>query len=148
MSQFPRLLYKTPPARPGPRADMREVKSQEELDQALGQGWHMTISQANEASGFVYQKPVPKPLPVRPKFKPKLPPPVNKLDPKWAAERRAKAEAAKVAPAPEPVVPADDAPPTRAELEAKATELNIPFNGRTSDKKLGKLIQTALEQGG
>jgi hypothetical protein len=44
-------------------------------------------------------------------------------------------------------VPEDDAPPTRAELEAKAIELNIPFNGRTSDKKLGKLIQTALEQG-
>lgn len=44
--------------------------------------------------------------------------------------------------------PDEDAPPTRAELEAKATELGIPFNGRTSDKKLSGLIATALQQGG
>ena len=39
----------------------------------------------------------------------------------------------------------DNAPPTRAELEAKATELNIKFDGRTSDAKLGSLIAKALE---
>ena len=38
----------------------------------------------------------------------------------------------------------DDAPPTRAELEAKATELGIKFDGRTKDKKLGQLIQDKL----
>jgi hypothetical protein len=47
----------------------------------------------------------------------------------------------------ESTVPDDSAPPTRAELEAKATELGIPFNGRTSDKKLSGLIATALQQG-
>ena len=37
------------------------------------------------------------------------------------------------------------APPTRSELEAKATELGIRFDGRTSDKKLGALITASLE---
>lgn len=44
-------------------------------------------------------------------------------------------------------VPEDDAPPTRAELEAKAKELGIKFDGRTSDKKLGQLIQDKLSAG-
>jgi hypothetical protein len=42
------------------------------------------------------------------------------------------------------VEPQDDAPPTREELEAKATELGIKFDGRTKDKKLGQLIQDKL----
>lgn len=37
------------------------------------------------------------------------------------------------------------AAPTRAELEAKATELGIKFDGRTGDKKLGDQIAAALE---
>ena len=37
-----------------------------------------------------------------------------------------------------------DAPPTRKEMEAKAQELGIKFDGRTSDKKLSLLIETAL----
>jgi hypothetical protein len=40
--------------------------------------------------------------------------------------------------------PQDDAAPTREELEAKATELGIRFDGRTKDKKLGQLIQDRL----
>ena len=40
--------------------------------------------------------------------------------------------------------PQDDASPTRAELEVKATELGIKFDGRTKDKKLGQLIQDQL----
>lgn len=38
----------------------------------------------------------------------------------------------------------DEAPPTREELEAKATELGIEFDGRTSNKKLGEKIAAAL----
>ena len=37
-----------------------------------------------------------------------------------------------------------DAPPTRKELEDKATELKIKFDGRTTDGKLGWLIKEAL----
>jgi hypothetical protein len=40
--------------------------------------------------------------------------------------------------------PEDDVAPTREELEAKATELGIRFDGRTKDKKLGQLIQDRL----
>jgi hypothetical protein len=43
-------------------------------------------------------------------------------------------------------VPEDDALPTREELEAKATELGIRFDGRTKDKKLGQLIQDRLSE--
>jgi hypothetical protein len=43
-------------------------------------------------------------------------------------------------------VPDDDAAPTREELEAKATELGIRFDGRTRDKKLGQLIQDRLSE--
>lgn len=38
-----------------------------------------------------------------------------------------------------------DAPPTRAELEQKATELGIEFDGRTSEKKLAFLIEEKLK---
>lgn len=43
--------------------------------------------------------------------------------------------------------PEDNAPPTREELEAKAKELGIRFDGRTGDKKLGQLIQDRLSAG-
>ena len=41
--------------------------------------------------------------------------------------------------------PSDDAPPTREEIEAKLTELGVPFDRRTGDKKLTALLNKALE---
>lgn len=41
-------------------------------------------------------------------------------------------------------IEADNAPPTREELETKATELGIHFDGRTSDAKLMRSIDKAL----
>lgn len=38
----------------------------------------------------------------------------------------------------------EELPPTREELEAKATELEIKFDGRTTDMKLGKMIAEKL----
>ena len=38
----------------------------------------------------------------------------------------------------------DDGQPTRAELEEKAKELGIKFDGRTSDAKLASNIKAAL----
>jgi hypothetical protein len=38
----------------------------------------------------------------------------------------------------------ENAPPTRSELEQKATELGLKFDGRTSDNKLGQKIQESL----
>lgn len=55
--------------------------------------------------------------------------------------------AAKQAAKSAPAEPASDAvtPPTREELEQKAGELGIKFDGRTSDKKLSDLIAATLE---
>ena len=53
---------------------------------------------------------------------------------------------AQAAVAIEPEIISEDAAPTRAELEAKATELGIRFDGRTKDKKLGQLIQDRLSE--
>jgi len=41
-------------------------------------------------------------------------------------------------------IPSDESQPNREELEAKATELGLKFDGRTSDRKLGVLISEAL----
>jgi hypothetical protein len=56
------------------------------------------------------------------------------------AAAQAEAQAAEVVA----TAPEDDAAPTREELEAKAKELGIRFDGRTGDKKLGQLIQDRL----
>lgn len=40
----------------------------------------------------------------------------------------------------------NDGAPTRAELEAKATELDIKFDGRTTDRKLAAAIEAALTE--
>lgn len=48
----------------------------------------------------------------------------------------------------EPVVeqaPEDNSPPTRKELELKADELGVWYDGRTSDKKLLERITEALK---
>lgn len=43
-------------------------------------------------------------------------------------------------------IPDDDAIPTRAELESKAIELGLKFDGRTKDASLLKRINEALEK--
>lgn len=55
----------------------------------------------------------------------------------------AAASAVAVAPALDVSVD-DDAPPTRAELEAKAAELGIKVDKRWSDKTLGERIESAI----
>ena len=52
-------------------------------------------------------------------------------------------EAAKLA-SESPVKSSDDAAPTRAEMEIKARELGIKFDGRTGDKSLLAKIEAAL----
>lgn len=41
-------------------------------------------------------------------------------------------------------VPDDNAPPTRSELESKADELGLKYDGRIGDKRLLKLIEEAI----
>jgi hypothetical protein len=59
---------------------------------------------------------------------------------------REQAEAAAQVTEAQEIMSEDDALPTREELEAKATELGIRFDGRTKDKKLGQLIQDRLSE--
>lgn len=74
--------------------------------------------------------------------------PLDGINHRLLREQAEAQAAAQAAARVEAAVPDENAPPTREELEAKATELGIPFNGRTSDKKLSGLIATALQQGG
>ena len=74
--------------------------------------------------------------------------PLDGINHRLLREQAEAKAAVQVAEPVEAAVPDENAPPTREELEAKATELGIPFNGRTSDKKLSGLIATALQQGG
>lgn len=39
----------------------------------------------------------------------------------------------------------ENLPPSRSELEIKATELKLKFDGRTTDKKLFKMIEESLK---
>jgi TPP-dependent pyruvate/acetoin dehydrogenase alpha subunit len=76
--------------------------------------------------------------------------PIDGINHRLLAEQAAAAEAQAQAQAQAQEVadtePADDSAPTREELEAKATELGIRFDGRTKDKKLGQLIQDRLSE--
>lgn len=47
---------------------------------------------------------------------------------------------------PSPVIPDDNAPPTREELITKAKELGLSFGPNTSSKKLGDMIESALAE--
>lgn len=89
------MLYKFPGPHEihGGRFDYTVVPD-EQIEQALAEGWHLTTDAAK------------------------------------AAEEAPQEESAA---------------PTRAELEAKATELGIKFDGRTSDKTLGEKIAAALK---
>ncbi len=59
---------------------------------------------------------------------------------KAEAEARAQAQAEQEAAA---KLADDTAPPTRDELEQMAAKLGLPFNSRTSDKKLRQMIDAA-----
>ena len=97
------------------------IKKQSRLfsDQELGD---LVIAAGDKAAG---------PVKIKAKW---LSRPVKKRKPSKPLDWRELAKAAAAAPK-------DDAPPTRQELELKARELDIRFDGRTPDRKLGQLIQ-------
>ena len=137
MIELPAILYQSPGPHKKPGGGTYRIvgiKTQEELDAKLLAGWFASSAEAIEAAGD------------------------KATTPKRVAEWRLKAKAKKTKkrrpskplgwklPVPVPVI--EDAPPTRAELEAKAKELKIRFDGRTRDKKLGQLIQDRLSDTG
>ena len=146
MSQFPCFVFRAPGAivRARYTYDTMLVATQDHLDQRLASGWFLSLGKAIEAAGSRAARVS--------KVKPK--PPRRPSKPLDGVNRRlAKPESVAAAPEPasasepEPVaVLEDNEPVTREELETKATELGIPFNGRTSNKKLTSLIETAMTQ--
>jgi hypothetical protein len=140
---FPAIVYRSPGQQRKPGGgtyNFDSVQTQEELDAKLAAGWFSSSAEAIEAAGDNangFQKPKPK-WAIKPIKKKKAAKPLD-----W----REQVKAAPVAePEPEPESIIDDAAPTREELEAKATELGIRFDGRTKDKKLGQLIQDRLSE--
>jgi hypothetical protein len=134
MIDLPTMVYRSPGDNKKPTGGTYKyigIKTQEELEEKLADGWFLSSSDAIEAAGDKangIQKPKPK-WAMKPIKKKKEAKPLN-----WREIVKAPAQE------PEP----DDAAPTREELEAKAKELGIRFDGRTGDKKLGQLIQDRL----
>lgn len=133
MIELPAILYQSPGPHKKPGGGTYRIvgiNTQEELDAKLSAGWFASSAEAITAAGD------------------------KATTPKRVAEWRIKAKAKKTKkrkpskplgwkqPVPAPVI--EDAPPTRAELETKAKELGIRFDGRTRDKKLGQLIHDRL----
>jgi hypothetical protein len=142
-ASFPAMIYRSPGQQRKPGGgtyNFDSVQTQEELDAKLAAGWFESSAEAIEAAGNNadgFKKPKPK-WAIKPTKKKK---PAKPLD--WRDQ--VKSEPAP-APAPESEPIDEDAGPTREELEAKATELGIRFDGRTKDKKLGQLIQDRLSE--
>jgi hypothetical protein len=110
----------------------KTVNDDAELQAARADGWHLTLQEAKDAAGdkaFIKRK-------VAPWRK------VKKTKKTPVASTAKHATAISVAE-PDPVD--DNSPPTRQELEQKATMLGIKFDGRTSDKKLGERITQVIE---
>ena len=142
-TSFPAMIYKSPGQQRKPGGgtyNFDSVQTQEELDAKLAAGWFTSSAEAVEAAGDNadgFKKPKPK-WAIKPIKKKKPPKPLD-----W--REQVKAEPAPAAePEPEPID--EDTAPTREELEAKATELGIRFDGRTKDKKLGQFIQDRLSE--
>lgn len=98
MSDFPRMIFKNHGLEEihGGFFNTFIVENEEELQNALADGWFLTTCEARKPAELV------------------------------------------------PVFV--DAPPTRTELERKATELGIAFDGRTTDAKLGAKIADAIKE--
>jgi len=67
-----------------------------------------------------------------------------KLKEGWVSSLQEAIDSKETTPVAEAKESDDIAPPTRQELEEKATELGIKFDGRFSDKKIAQLIDEAL----
>lgn len=125
---FPHMLYRFPATRPDAAPlqdglyDTSVVDDAEGFEAGIADGWFPTPGEARAAGDLIAAQ--------------------------KAKDAAAAAEAKKLEDAQALVAAAaaEKAPATREELEAKATELGIKFDGRTSDKKLGDLIAAQLEE--
>jgi hypothetical protein len=140
---FPTMLYRSPGPHKKPSGGTYSfigAKTQEEFDEKLAAGWFASSAEAIEAAGDKATQPK-KIADWRIKLQAKK---TKKRKPSKPLGWKQPVPAIEPEPVPESVI--EDGAPTRAELEAKATELGIRFDGRTKDKKLGQLIQDRLNE--
>lgn len=126
--QFPKMVYCWPAQSRDAASlqdgfyDVRTVDGNDSLQAALADGWFETSTDARGAGEAAAK--------------------VLADEAKAAAEQKKLEEAKALVAAAE----AEGAPPTRAELEAKAKELGIEFNPRLGDTKLAALIDAKLAE--
>ena len=144
MTTFPIHVYKSPGnyVRRGMTYKIASAADQKALQAFLDDGWHLDLASALEAAGEAAKH-----------RRPRADWRTRKAQEAKAREQRQKereaslaAYAARKAEPPQKPAAPDDAPPTREELEQKATELGLKFDGRTSDKRLLARIETALKE--
>jgi len=116
--EYPALVYRCPGAHFGPDGatyDSISVQNATQLAAALADGWAETLVKAVELYFGKFNESVADSVP--------------NIDAPDAAEISEVDESA---------------PPTREELEEKANEIGIKFDGRTTDRKLQEKIEEAL----
>lgn len=123
------IVYKPngPHQRLGGTFDYKGVHTQEEFDRAIADGWHADYAKMLAPKD---QHEVE----VRPKVE-------DETAPEIAHEVETDGEEVWMLLSDSE----DESEPTREELEQKARELDIKFDGRTSDRKLGLLIDEKLK---
>ena len=139
MTEFPRMVYISPgmSTTRGGTFDYTVANDEEGLAHLLASGWFETIA---EALAGEREEPEVEDVP-EPEAEPEPEPVVEAVEP--AEEEPAPIEAVEDAPADEPDYNIE---PTREELEIKATELGLQFDGRTSDNKLRQRIEDHLDR--
>ena len=144
MSDFPRMVYISPgmSTTRGGTFDYTVANDEEGLAHLLASGWFETIAEA--LAGERDEQPEPEEdvsHETEPEPEPEPEPVVEAVE----------EDPAPVEDAPEPDPEPADEPdyniePTREELEMKATELGLQFDGRTSDNKLRQRIEDYLDR--
>lgn len=158
---FPTLVYRTPGQHHASTGtyDYRAVNSAEELEEAKSCGWFSTLQGAIDGEEEEQEE-------LEGKEPAALILTDDQIINKWLSDKLAAVEIehdedmtadellfvichefAKVAEGDDPVDPEEtgkNSEPTREELEAKATELNIAFDGRTTNRILAEKIDQAL----
>jgi len=117
------------------------VSNQEEFDAMIAAGWSETVEQAilnagnsaNQIKRAKFRKPKGWKKPKKPSK------PLDGMNHRLIVKET---PVAAPDPVPEPIN--DNAPVTRAEMELKATELGLKFDGRTTDRVLLTRIQESL----
>ena len=116
--EFPALVYRCPGAHFGPNGttyDYSNVNDGDQLRSALADGWAESLAKAASIYNGEYDESVAGSVP--------------NVDASGAEKINEGDE---------------NSPPTREELEEKANELGIKFDGRTTDRKLLEKIEEAL----